>query len=128
MIRTMLMPKEPTWWIWVGTAQLLSLGLAGVDHAFLIAIFLAVAQTVHFLMKHRSPSAFPAQIRVALTARARLGRGIHDGGDASAFPRSRFCQSSKFRFPSSLFSLLQCDPASRSSGLKSALLSDRRFD
>jgi transposase len=71
MIRTMLMPKEPTWWIWLGTAQLLSLGLAGVDHAFLIGIFLSVAQTAYFLLKHRSPS---------FTARARLRRGIRMAG------------------------------------------------
>jgi hypothetical protein len=90
MIRTMLMPKEPTWWIWLGTAQLVSLGLAGVDHAFLTAIFLSVAQTVYFVLKHRSRSALPGQIRVAFTARPRLRRRIQDGGGASAFPPSRF--------------------------------------
>jgi hypothetical protein len=80
MIRTMLMPKEPTWWIWLGTAQLLSLGLAGVDHAFLTAILLSVAQIAYFLLKHRSPSVFRAQIRVPFTARARLRRGIRMAG------------------------------------------------
>src|SRR5262245_9327642 len=62
------MPQEATWWIWLITAVLLSLGLAGFEPAFIIALALSAAQLLGFFWKHRSWRAIPVQIRLTYVA------------------------------------------------------------
>lgn len=59
------MPREFTWWIWLATAVLLVIGLAGYPTAFLAAIGLTVAQTLFFIVRERSFRSSPVQTRVA---------------------------------------------------------------
>ncbi len=61
----MFMFKEISWWYWLATAILLSIGLWGVTSAFTLAILLCTLQSVHFAARERSLSAFPVQVRVA---------------------------------------------------------------
>jgi hypothetical protein len=63
-----LMPKEPTWWVWLVTALLLAVGLAGVEAALFAAIGLSAAQSVWMWSRYRSFQPYPVQIRVAYTA------------------------------------------------------------
>jgi len=63
----LMMPEEPTWWVWLVTAALLAFGLAGRPFAFLAAIILSVAQSIVFVLRERSLISFPVQIRVAYT-------------------------------------------------------------
>jgi hypothetical protein len=67
-MKLLLMPKEPTWWIWLATVALLALGLAGYALGFIAAIAVSVAQAVWFLAKHGSMKPYPVQIRVAYAA------------------------------------------------------------
>jgi hypothetical protein len=60
-----LMPKEPTWWVWLVTVALLVAGLAGLSAGFLAAIALSAAQTLFFWRKHGSLTAIGVQIRLA---------------------------------------------------------------
>ena len=60
-----LMPKEPTWWVWLVNATLLALGLAGFAAAFLAAIALATGQCVFFIWRDRSLRSYAVQIRIA---------------------------------------------------------------
>jgi len=66
-MKLFLMPKEPTWWIWLATASLLAVGVAGVEAGFYAAIALSVAQSIWMLLKHRAWRPYPVQIRVAFT-------------------------------------------------------------
>jgi hypothetical protein len=63
-----LMPREPTWWVWLATVLLLIAGLAGHTAGFVAAITLSLAQAAFFLWKHFSLTSYPVQIRVAYTA------------------------------------------------------------
>jgi hypothetical protein len=63
--KLMLMPEEPTWWIWLITAALLGIGLAGHPMAFVAAIGLTIAQTVFFILSERSLRSSPVQTRLA---------------------------------------------------------------
>ena len=65
--RLMLMPQEPTWWVWLITAAVLGLGLAGYPMAFLAAIALSAAQTVFFILRDRNLRSSPVQTRAAYT-------------------------------------------------------------
>lgn len=56
-----------TWWTWAVTAVLLALGLWGVPGCFEAAIVLSAGQTAVMLIRERSVSAFPVQLRVAYT-------------------------------------------------------------
>jgi hypothetical protein len=67
-MKLFLMPQKATWWVWLVTATLLAVGLAGHDAGFHAAIALSVAQCGWFLQKHRAWSPYPVQIRVAYTA------------------------------------------------------------
>lgn len=67
-MKLLLMPKEPTWWIWLATVLSLGLGLAGFASGFVGACALSVAQAAWFLVKHRSLKPYPVQIRVAYAA------------------------------------------------------------
>lgn len=62
-----LLPQDPFWWIWLTTACLLTVGLAGYPAAFVVAIGLALAQTVWFAGTERALSAHGVQIRLAYT-------------------------------------------------------------
>jgi hypothetical protein len=64
----MLMPEEPTWWIWLVTVAVLSVGLAGHPAAFMVAIGLSAAQTLVFFLRERSLRSSPVQTRTAYTA------------------------------------------------------------
>lgn len=64
----LLMPKQPTWWVWLATATFLALGLGGYPSGYLAANTLSVAQVVWFIRKHRSLKPYPVQIRVAYSA------------------------------------------------------------
>jgi hypothetical protein len=59
----MLNYKELGWWYWLVTACLLSAGVAGFHAGFLLAIVLTAVQLVHFVMRERSITAFPVQVR-----------------------------------------------------------------
>ncbi len=63
-----LMPREFTWWVWLATAVLLVIGLAGYPAAFLAAIGLTVAQTLLFIVRERSFRPSPVQTRLAYAA------------------------------------------------------------
>lgn len=63
-----LMPREPTWWIWLITATLLATGLGGHPATFIAAIGLSIMQMTFFWHRHRSPIATSVQIRLAYTA------------------------------------------------------------
>ncbi len=52
-----------SWWYWLVTACLLTAGVAGYAIAFFLAISLTVFQLVHFVIRERSMSAFPVQVR-----------------------------------------------------------------
>lgn len=66
--KLMLMPAEPTWWVWLLTAILLAIGLMGYASAFLAAIGLTIAQTLFFLARGHSITSSPVQTRTAYTA------------------------------------------------------------
>jgi hypothetical protein len=67
-MKLMLMPKSVSWWVWMVTAVLLAVGLAGYTLGFILAIALSVVQTAVFLVRERALAAFPVQIRVTYTA------------------------------------------------------------
>jgi hypothetical protein len=72
-MKLLLMPKEPTWWVWLVTATLLVFGLAGWPAGFVAAIALSATQSAWFGWKHRGPRPYPVQIRVAYTGLLVLG-------------------------------------------------------
>ena len=55
--------KELTWWYWFGTACLLTAGVAGYQIGFVLAIGLSLIQLAHFVLRERSVTAFPVQVR-----------------------------------------------------------------
>jgi hypothetical protein len=65
--KLMLMPREPTWWIWLITAAALAVGVAGHPSAFVAVIGLSAAQTLYFIARERSWSASAVQTRLAYT-------------------------------------------------------------
>lgn len=60
-----ILPADWTWWAWTVTAVLLAIGLAGYPMAFVAAMGLTVVQTGVMLVREKSVSAFPVQLRVA---------------------------------------------------------------
>ena len=62
-----VMPQDVSWWVWLITACLLVIGLAGYPEGFVAAICLSMLQSVAYLIPHRRLSAFPVQLRVAYT-------------------------------------------------------------
>ena len=67
-MKLLLMPKEPTWWVWLITVLLLAVGLAGYPAFILAAIALSTMHSAFFLWRERSWAPYPVQIRVAYTA------------------------------------------------------------
>lgn len=60
----MLEYRALSWWYWLLTVILLSAGLAGWAPGFLLAIGLTAFQLVHFVLRERSLTAFPVQVRL----------------------------------------------------------------
>ena len=57
--------KDLSWWYWVVTAVLLTLGLAGNEMGFILAMGLTLFQLAHFSMRERSmtrTSSTPAKL------------------------------------------------------------------
>ncbi|NEZ02566.1 hypothetical protein G4Y73_00210 [Wenzhouxiangella sp. XN201] len=52
-----------SWWYWLVTACLLTLGVGGYPLAFPLAIALTLIQLVHYLAREKNFSAFPIQVR-----------------------------------------------------------------
>jgi hypothetical protein len=59
-----VMPKEPTWWVWLVTVVLLALGLAGLTAGFIAAIALTFLQVLFFWKQLGRVSAIGVQIRL----------------------------------------------------------------
>lgn len=55
--------KEFSWWYWLVTACLLTVGVSGYPDGFLIAIGLTVFQLIHYMLRKRSVTAFSIQVR-----------------------------------------------------------------
>jgi hypothetical protein len=55
--------RDISWWYWLVTACLLSIGLAGYPIGFILAISLTVVQIIHFTLRDHSVMAFPVQVR-----------------------------------------------------------------
>lgn len=54
-----------TWWAWTVTTVLLVIGLSGYSPAFVGAMVVTAVQAVILLVRDRSPTAFPVQLRAA---------------------------------------------------------------
>ncbi len=55
--------KGIDWWYWLVTAGLLTYGVLGDEIGFTLAIALTVFQLIHFVIRDRSITAFPIQVR-----------------------------------------------------------------
>jgi hypothetical protein len=55
--------KDISWWYWLFTACLLTYGVAVNPAGFTFAIGLTIFQTIHFIIRDRSITAFPIQVR-----------------------------------------------------------------
>lgn len=55
--------KEPGWWYLLVTAVLLSWGVSGHPEGFPAAVGLTVIHLAHFIIRERSITAFPVQVR-----------------------------------------------------------------
>ncbi len=55
--------KDIGWWYWLVTACMLSAGVAGYPNGFALAIGLTMFQLLHFMLRERSITAFPVQVR-----------------------------------------------------------------
>ncbi len=55
--------RELSWWYWLVTAVLLSLGLLLTPDAFLGAIAVTLWQLLHYRLREGSAGAFPVQVR-----------------------------------------------------------------
>lgn len=57
--------RSISWWYWLATVCLLTIGVSGWPAAFLFTIGLTVIQVFHFVIRERSLTAFPVQVRLA---------------------------------------------------------------
>lgn len=55
--------RDIGWWYWLVTAALLSFGVTGNPTGFMLAIVLTTIQLVHYVIRERSITAFPIQVR-----------------------------------------------------------------
>ena len=68
-MKLLVLHHEPSWWVWLVTALLLAVGLAGEPAGFAAAIGVSLLQTgYHFVRAQQSWKPFPVQIRVGYTA------------------------------------------------------------
>ena len=59
----MLEYRALSWWYWLVTVGFLTAGVSGWQTGFLLAIGLTVFQLIHFIIRERSMTAFPIQVR-----------------------------------------------------------------
>lgn len=57
--------RSTSWWCWLATVCLLTIGVSGWAAAFFFTIGLTVVQVFHFVVRERSLTAFPVQVRLA---------------------------------------------------------------
>ncbi len=55
--------KDIGWWYWLVSAGLLSYGVAGNPLGFMLAIGFTLYQLIHFVVREKSISTFPVQVR-----------------------------------------------------------------
>lgn len=55
--------KDIGWWYWLITAMLLTVGIAGNELGFILAIGLTIFQLIHFIIREASITNFPVQVR-----------------------------------------------------------------
>lgn len=55
--------KDTGWWYWLVTASLLTYGAVWNAEGFVFAIGLTIFQLIHYVIRERSASAFPVQVR-----------------------------------------------------------------
>ena len=55
--------RDIGWWYWLVTAVLLSFGVLGNPAGFILAIGLTIIQLIHYVIRERSITAFPIQVR-----------------------------------------------------------------
>lgn len=60
----MLEYRALSWWYWLVTVVLLTAGVSGWSPGFLLAIGLTAFQLVHFVIRERSVTTFPVQVRL----------------------------------------------------------------
>lgn len=65
--------RQIAWWYWLATLSLLAAALSGWNEGIYYAMALTAWQYLHFAWRHRSPVAFPAQIRFAYLGFLALG-------------------------------------------------------
>jgi hypothetical protein len=59
-----ILAEDWTWWAWTLTAILLAIGLAGYPSAFIAAMAITTGQAIVMLIREKSISAFPVQLRI----------------------------------------------------------------
>ena len=55
--------KDIGWWYWLVTAGLLTYGVSGNSIGFMLAIGLTIFQLIHFVIREKSITSFPIQVR-----------------------------------------------------------------
>ena len=55
--------KDIGWWYWLVTAILLTIGVLGNELGFTLAIGLTIFQLIHYIIREKSITAFPVQVR-----------------------------------------------------------------
>jgi hypothetical protein len=64
---------SPFWWFWAVTLAFIAAAVAGWTPGYYIVMALSALQVVIFLLRERSISAFPTQIRIVYFAASLLG-------------------------------------------------------
>lgn len=55
--------KEVSWWYWLVTACLLTIGIAGYQTGFFVAINITIFHLMHFIIRDNNITTFPVQVR-----------------------------------------------------------------
>jgi len=55
--------KQIIWWYWPALSCVLTAGISGYTTGFELAIFIAIIQLIHFVIREQSITAFPVQVR-----------------------------------------------------------------
>jgi hypothetical protein len=63
VIMLMIEYKDVGWWYWLVTAGLLTFGVLGNQIGFVLAIGITIIQLIHYIVRERSITAFPIQVR-----------------------------------------------------------------
>lgn len=59
----MIEPHKISWWYWLATVGSLTAGVLGRQEGFLLAIALTAIQLLHYVLRERSATSFPIQVR-----------------------------------------------------------------